>query len=414
MTRPLPRPVRRLLAAYALSCVGTGLIFPFTAIYLVTVRDLGAGTAGLFFGVIALASLVAAPVSGRIVDASDARWVGALGVVVQAVGYGGLALAGSRPSVITCAVLVGLGNGSFYPAFTPVMAALVTAAQRKRAFSRRYVAMNVGLGVGAAVGGVFVGSVSGVGGFQPLYLVDAMTFLPLAAALAASPSSRRAPTSTAEERAAGYGDLLRSRALVVLLLTQTLLVVAGYSQLDSAIPLMLVRHVGIGAGIVGLVIAINTVAVVLAQVSLGRRLERGSSPVMLGMCALVWVSAYTVAAVATLAAGPVRLALLVLFAVVFAVGETCFAVAYQPLLVELAPASRLGRASALSSLSWNAGAMTGPVIGITLVSLLTPAAYCALYATALLVALWLAFSLRAPADAQSPHHGPSCVEAQIP
>lgn len=414
MSAPLPRQVRRLLAAYTLSCVGTGLIYPFTAIYLVTVRGLGAGTAGLFFGVIALVSFLTAPISGRLVDARDARRVAALGVVGQALGYGGLALAGSRPVALGCAVLVGLGNGAFYPGFTPVMAALLTPDQRKRAFARRYVAMNIGLGVGAALGGLLVHAVSGIGAFQVLYVVDATTFLPLAAAFLVGPRSRPAGTGGAGERGAGYRVLLRNRPLMVLLIAQTMLVAFGYSQLDSAIPLMLTQHVGVSAALVGFVIAVNTAAVVLLQVPLARRLERPRSSVLVAACALVWVGAYATAALATVVAGPAQPVLLLLFAVVFAVGETCYAVAFQPLLVELTPPSLLGRGSALSSLSWNAGATVGPALGIALVGLVAPVAYWAIYASALLAAACAALSLRAPARAKNARARPSQLEAQIP
>ena len=106
--------------------------------------------------------------------------------------------------------------------------------------------------------------------------------------------------------------------------------------------------------------------------------------------------------------------LLLLFAVVFAVGETCYAVAFQPLLVELTPPSLLGRGSALSSLSWNAGATVGPALGIALVGLVAPVAYWAIYASALLAAACAALSLRAPARAKNARARPSQLEAQIP
>ena len=55
--------------------------------------------------------------------------------------------------------------------------------------------MNIGLGVGAALGGLLVHAVSGVGAFQVLYVVDATTFLPLAAAFLVGPRSRPAATA---------------------------------------------------------------------------------------------------------------------------------------------------------------------------------------------------------------------------
>lgn len=367
--RPLSKRVRLILAAFALSNVGTGMVFPFTAIYLVKVLHVGAGAGGLFFGVIAAVSFALTPLSGRLIDAWEARKVCAAGACCQAVGYSLLASASSLPAVIGCAVLVGIGNSGFFPAFIPVLAVLQDPDQRKRVFSYRYLAMNLGLGAGALLAGHLIGAARSPGAFRVLYLLDGASFLPLAATVFFA-GAHSAHVSGMAGQAAGrqYRTLLRHRPLSLLLGTQALLVLFAYSQLDSAVPVLFTERVSMPVSAVGVMIAVNTTAVVLLQVPLGRLLERGASSHVLTLCSAVWTVAAAFGGLATLVTPGWRFALLIVYAVAFACGETCYAVAYQPLLTEVTPPSMLGRGAALSTLAWNVGSMAGPSIGLLTVA----------------------------------------------
>jgi MFS family permease len=403
MTAPLSNRLRILIAAYALSCVGTGLIFPFTAIYLIDVRHLGAGAAGLFFGVVAATAFAWAPVAGRLVDTYRPARISAAGVLLQAIGYALLATVHNVPVMLVCAALIGLGNGSFYPGFTPVINSLLAPEQRKRGFSARYLAMNLGLGTGAAIAGPLIGLFDSARAYAVLYVADGLTFLPFAAGLfLLGRSAVRAPADSGGAPAT-YRTLLRHRPLLVLLVTQTLLVLFGYSQMDTAVPLVMTRHLGLAATVVGLVIAVNTIAVVVLQVPLTRLLERLPTATVLGLGPFIWAAAAGLGLIAGFVPTGARIALLLGYAVVFAVGEACYAMAYQTLLTEITPEEALGRGSAMSSLSWNIGAMGGPALGILVVSLSAgPALYWILYGAVLIGTGALALTLRPRRTAEAP------------
>jgi MFS family permease len=395
---------RFILAAFAVSCAGTGLVLPFTAIYLASVRDLGNGVAALFFGVVAAASFATAPVAGQLVDRWSARGVCLLGTCAQGAGYLSLAFVTTEAAAVACAVVIGVGNGLFHSAFTPVLAAQLNDDNRRRGFSHRYLAMNIGLGTGAAVAAFLVESTPDVPSYQLIYVLDAVSFVPLLVAVAvltrrAERATRLAAAAAATAAGAagaggvGYGALLRTPGLLLLLVTQTVLVLVGYSQLDAVVPLVATQDMGVSAGLIGLTIAVNTVAVVVLQPTLGRLLERRHAAGVLACAALTWIGANVVGLVATLAPQAAVPVLIIGFGIVFAAGEVCFGASYQSLLTELVPSGLLGRASALSSLSWNAGSMAGPAVGLLLAAALPATGYWGACAAGLVLAATTAFAL---------------------
>ncbi|MGL4175751.1 MAG: MFS transporter [Dermatophilaceae bacterium] len=384
---------RLILAAFAISCAGTGLVLPFTAIYLASVRDLGNGVAALFFGVVAASSFATAPVAGQFVDRWSARGVCLLGTFAQGAGYLSLAFVTTEAAAVVCAVVIGVGNGLFHSAFTPVLATQLNDDNRRRGFSHRYLAMNIGLGAGAAVAAFLVERTPDIGSFQLIYVLDAVSFVPLLAAVAVlAPRAERA-TGPAPMAGGGYGALLKTRGLLLLLVTQTLLVLVGYSQLDAVVPLVATQDMGVSAGLIGLTIAVNTVAVVVLQPTLGRLLEGRHAAGVLVSAGLTWIGANVVGLVATLAPQAAVPMLIIGFGIVFAAGEVCFGASYHALLTEVVPSGLLGRASALSSLSWNMGSMAGPAVGLLLAAALPATGYWAACAAGLILAAATAFVL---------------------
>src|SRR5436190_2043890 len=88
----LPRPVLVLQGGNALNYFGTGLILPFEIIYLHAVRGFSTATAGLVLAtVMGTAAVVTLP-SGALLDRFSAKRILIAGNVLNALGYGGLAL----------------------------------------------------------------------------------------------------------------------------------------------------------------------------------------------------------------------------------------------------------------------------------------------------------------------------------
>jgi MFS family permease len=283
--------------------------------------------------------------------------------LVQAAGWVLLAFAVDTPVALAAAVVIGIGNGLFYPGLVPLLTALAPAGRQPTVFSLRYLGTNVGIGLGAALGGIFLARGT-LERFQILFFANAATFVAFGALLLSLGvvAARRKDS----DATGGFLDVLRNRRLLALVGIHSLIVAFGYAQLDSSVPLYARVRLGVSTHLIGLMFALNTAVVVLAQIPaerLTRAWRRSSVLVLLGV---VWLVAWAIGGLSELALPAVAL---FGFYGVFAVGETLFSPSFQPLLVEASPPELLGRSSSVVSVSWSAGSMVGPTVGALLVSL---------------------------------------------
>ena len=137
--------------------LGYGAVFPFEIIYLHEARGFGLGVAGFVVGLLSGVAVFVAPVAGAVIDRVGAR--------ATAVGAGAGAGRRLRRARVRDHAggrgrrrgLAGIGNGALQPSQSALMAALAPRELLQRASGVSRVAVNVGLGLGAAIGGVVAG-----------------------------------------------------------------------------------------------------------------------------------------------------------------------------------------------------------------------------------------------------------------
>src|SRR5262245_63857488 len=137
-----------------LNYLGWGGVMPFEVIYLHDGRGFGLGVAGLVVGTLTGLAVVAAPLSGPLIDRVGARATAAGAGVALAGGYAGLALARTPAQAFAAAAAAGAGNGALLPSQSALLASLVPPELRHRSTAVSRVASNVGVGLGAAIGGL--------------------------------------------------------------------------------------------------------------------------------------------------------------------------------------------------------------------------------------------------------------------
>ena len=351
-----------LLLAYALSAVGTGLVLPFTVLYLREGRHLPAEVVAAVLATIALAALASNLVSGLLADRRSPRAGVAAGTLVQAAGFALLGLAADPLPALAAAAAIGVGSGLFFPSWASLLASTASAEDRSRRFALAYLLSNGGVGLGAALGGQLL-HISRPETFTAAYLVDAATFVGVAAAALAG-----APAAVAAERSsAGYRVALRDPALLLLLAVNIAVVTFGFAQFDSGVPLLARRELGLSESAIGIAFAASTLTIVVLQWPIGRAVARVSRPAALVAAGVVWAVAWLALLPAAAPAGRQAAAQLMAFGVVFAVGECLLSPSFNPLVAEIAPAGMLGRYNAVVSTTWSLGTMAGPPLGVLLV-----------------------------------------------
>jgi MFS family permease len=357
----LPRSVYTLQAGGLLNAFGNGIVLPFTFIYLHNVRGISLGTAGLVLATNAAVSLVVGPITGSLVDRFGGRRMLTVALVFLAAGYGGLALVHEPWQGFAVAVLMGIGNGAFWPAQSTLIAGLTPGERRTSAFAMQRVVMNLGIGLGALVGGL-IASADEPRTFELLFVLDAATFLAYIAFVRFIPDSLSG-SRPRTQGGPGYALVLRNRAFLGVIAVNTIFIFAGFAGFDL-LPVYAKNEASVGEQAIGLVFFINTVVIVLAQLPIAKLAEGHRRMRVLALLGVVWAAAWLLVPLAGIRLdGSSAVVLLAVAMAIFAVGECLHGAVQAPLVADLAEPRLLGRYMALSALSWQIGFMLGPAIG---------------------------------------------------
>jgi len=356
----LPASVWTVILGVAISAVGNGFVLPFGSIYLHVVRGLPIPVVGLIISASALASLVAGAVGGSLVDRLGPRTMMLGGLILQTLGYLWFGFATSGPEAAASMLLIGAGLGCFYPSMASLLAAVTNRSQRSAAASLQYAATNLGIGVGAVIGGLIV-STSSPSSFTAIYLVDAASFVLFGALVVTLVPSGRHLTDAHTQ--SSYRMVLRDRPFLALIAFNAVVVLSTYAQLDSAVPLYARLFLGVPTVALGAILAANTAFIVVAQLPISRAVRHLDRTRTLALSATAWLLTWLVGEVASLTHGLTACLLLGVFAVCFGLGECLLSATIGPLVADLAPAAVRGRYMAAFNLSWGVGLLVGPTIG---------------------------------------------------
>jgi MFS family permease len=359
----LPRSVQTLQAGGLANAFGNGIVLPFTFIYLHNVRGISLGLAGLVLGTNAAVSLIAGPVSGVLVDRVGGKKTLAASLVFLAVGYAGYAFVEHPWQGFATAAITGIGNGSFWPAQSTLIAALVTPEKRTPAFAMQRVVMNLGIGLGALTGGL-IASTGDARSFQLLFLLDALTFVVYLGVLwALVPEPDHHVRAQGGRPPGGYGAVLRNRAFVGWIAINTMFIFAGFAGLDL-LPVYAKNHAAVGERAIGIVFLVNTLVIVALQLPVAKLTEGHRRMRTLAVLGAVWALAWALVPIAGIWLTGFAAAVLLAVAVgVFGIGECLHGAVAAPLVADLADPPLLGRYMALSALSWQVGFALGPAVG---------------------------------------------------
>jgi len=344
-----------------LNALGWGAVLPFEVIYLHDGRGLSLGTAGLVVGTLTGVAVIAAPLTGPLIDRFGARAAAAGAGIALAAGYAGLALAHSAAVAFAAAAVGGAGNGGLLPAQSALIAALAARDVRHRATAVSRVCTNVGFGAGGAAGGLVAGY--GLPGLVALLLLNAVTYLGYVGVLILVV---RKPPRT-EPLGGGYRRVLRDGAFVHLAATNAVIIAVGWGVLPWVIPPYARGGLGIGAPLIGLLLFANAATVVVAQVPIAKAAEGRRRVVMMaaGAGAIATACLFVLAAPAL---GKLSYLSLVVASIVIGAGECFHTAALMPLVADLAPVHLRGRYMATMGLSWWTGLALAPTAGTQLLS----------------------------------------------
>jgi MFS family permease len=358
----LPREGRLLLSVVAFEFLGTGLVLPFVVVYLHEIRGFALSDVGWLIALGPLVGFLVVGPGGWVIDKYGARVAVLCTTTLMPVADVVLAFADHLAQAVVAVVLQGMAFGVTWPASQSLIAAAVPTGLRQRYFGVNFTLLNLGIGIGGIVGGLFV-DVHRPVTFQAIYLADAVSFLPVLYLLlvplrhlAGRPVHEDAPPPPET-----YLQVLRRPAVGGMMLLSFVSSFVGYSQLNAGTQAF-ARDVGrISTQGLGLAYACNTLVIVLLQLVVLRRIEGRRRTRVISVMALVWAVSWVLLGTSGLVPGTVGATLLVAACTsVFALGETLMQPTIPALVNDLAPDHLRGRYNALSSGAFSFAAIIAP------------------------------------------------------
>jgi len=348
----LPRPIWTLASVTLVNRAGT-MVLPFLILYLTTERGLPPRQAGSLLAVYGFGSMLGAWLGGWLSDR-----IGAVRVQGFSLGLSGLAflILGELESITSIAAalaMLAVFAESFRPANAAALAHLSPPEVRLRAFALRRLAINVGMTLGPAIGGFLA-----VIDYQWLFRVDGATCLASALLLRLMLWKREGEAE--EERATEADGAVVSPwndRLFLGFLVLTFLLASVFFQIVSTFPLTLREIYGMSEDRIGLVLASNTVLIVLFEMVLTHRLERRPPLKVLALGAFLACLGFALLPLGT------TFVFVLGTVVIWTFGEMIAAPTSEGFVASRAAPSARGRFMGLYVMSWSLAFVVAPVAG---------------------------------------------------
>jgi MFS family permease len=308
-----------------------------------------------------------------------------------------LTFASVLPIAVVAVVLQGIAFGVEWPAAQSLVASVVRSELRQRYFGVNFTLLNLGIGLGGVVGGLFV-DVHHPRTFQAVYVADAVSFLPalflLLVPLRRLPGRPIHQDDTGPPPSESYLQVLRRPAVLPVMVLSFVSSYVGYSQLNAGTQAF-AREVGrISTTGLGFAYACNTLVIVLLQLVVLRRIEGRRRTRVISVMAVIWAAAWTLLGMSGLVPGTLGATLLVAAcASVFALGETLMQPTIPALVNDLAPDHLRGRYNALSAGAFSLAAIVAPAVAGWLIGHSLGSVYIAMLVVGCAAVIWVSLRL---------------------
>jgi MFS family permease len=353
---------------------------PFLALYLSTARHLPLADVGAVLASYGAGSVISQPAGGILADRIGRRATMAAAMLANAAALLGLGYARGLGPIVAATVITGMTIDMYRPAVAALIADLVPAADRARAYGLLFWAVNLGFSASMVIGGTLART-----GFTTLFWADAATCALFALlvwqgvpeTLPQAAQVSRGGEKTGQE---SLGTVFRDRLFLKFALLG-LLSSCVFMQAFTTLPLAMSRA-GLPASAYGIAMAVNGLVIVVAQPVMGAWLGRRDHATVLA-CGIGFLGlGFGLTSIAT-TVGEYAACV-----AIWAVGEILITNVAPVVVAALAPERLRGRYSGVFGMTFSLGYLIAPLAGTRLLAAGRPvlwlccAAVCAVVAAA--------------------------------
>ncbi|MGO8685366.1 MAG: MDR family MFS transporter [Thermoleophilia bacterium] len=354
--RTYPRSLWILFIATFVYTAGSGLAFPLEGIYLRTHLHASWFTISILFGLLGILASPFQIIGGAVTDRVGRRIPMIVASISGIVWFVGFAFAGQAWQVGVLVVIESaLGWPLFLTSSNAMIADVLPQERRANAYGLIRTAMNVGVVLGPAAGGIalgfglsfrdiFLSAAVGCAGFLTLILIWVEETRPAAA------------RQKGAAKQVGYRLVMRDRQFLMFCAV-ALLALIPFGQFGAIYSTYITTVMGVKDSTWPLLLALNA-GIVAALQFVAIALSRGRNPMRLMAFASLLI-AIGVGGVAFAHS----LTTLVILVVILSIGEIFFSPIASSVVSDMAPEAIRGRYMGAWTVMWNGGASAGPLLG---------------------------------------------------
>lgn len=353
----MPRALWLLIIGMAVNVIGSSFLWPLNTIYIHDHLGKSLSVAGIVLMLNSGANVIGNLYGGHLFDKIGGYKSIILGIMISLLALVGLSIWHNWPEYVVFLTIVGFGTGIIFPSMY-AMAGSVWKEGGRKSFNALYVAQNVGVAVGASLGGI-VADYS----FQLIFLANTIMyviFLLIAVFGYKGISTDAAPQENKEVNVKAVSRM-NLKALMILC-AGYLLCWVSYSQWTTTIA-SYTQEVNITLTQYSLLWTINGAIIVLGQPLLNGILKYLASSlkrqILIGIG--IFIISFIVAGQASVFSG------FLAAMVILTIGEMFIWPAVPTIAFALSPKGREGYYQGIVNSTATGGRMIGPVLGGILV-----------------------------------------------
>jgi MFS family permease len=342
------------------------MVLPFLTLYLTVNRQLPAATAGLTLTAYGISAIFVAPLAGRLSDRLGGLRIMKLSLILSGLLLFIFPFVDSLPGIFVVTALWALASEAFRPPSMAIIGDLAGPQQRKAAFALTRLAINLGMSIGPVIGGFLA-----MHSFKLLFYVDGATSLLAGILIAALPwklNSAPEPATDLLDQSLDsdptaqpqpglrYLDVLKDRRFIYFLIAMLPIELVFFQPL-AAMPLFLVRDLHMTEAGFGLLLAINTVIIILVEVPLNSVMADWSHRYSIALGALLVGLGFGALALAS------NVPAVAVTVVIWTFGEMILLPASSAYVSDLAPRAQAGAYMGLYTMGFSVAVAIGPWLG---------------------------------------------------
>ena len=351
--RALPRNVWLISAATLINRIGT-MVLPFLALYVTKTLGRDPTDAGLVIAFYGIGAFITAPLAGKLSDKFGELTLMKISLIGSGIFLFIISQITNYYLLLGTMVVWAAVGEAFRPASLSFISNETTPEQRKTGFALYRLAINLGMSIGPAVGGVL----SEIN-FSLLFYINGITCLSAGIFLFLVKWDLRKAAEhdpTPEIHAKAFLSVLGNKPFFLFLLLYIPIQVV-YMQAFSTLPLYIVNELNLSNSLFGMVIAVNTVIIIFVEVPLNTWMSNWKDRNSLILGAVLTGIGFGLTAVAF------DVPLLMLTVVIWTFGEMIFFPAAASRAADLSPQNKRGEFMGYFQMTFSFSFIAAPYIG---------------------------------------------------